>query len=229
MKGSRRMNYCSKCKVNVEGQGKVCPLCQNTLEIINDKIDDEVFPRIKSKNRSKFLFVLRLLLLITLGIIIVSSTVNAIFEKTGLWAVYVVSGVGCAWVVATILLILRKNLLKNIFFQTVVIMILSIVWDFATGMHGWAFNFVVPIVLSIATVGVAILTKVLKIQVENYSVYICNLALLNCLLLISLLINLVSLKLPTLICIGVNFLVFAVFVSFEGNKILSDIKRRLHI
>ena len=108
-------------------------------------------------------------------------------------------------------------------------MILSVVWDFATGMHGWAFNFVVPIVLATSTIGVAILSKVLKIQVENYSVYICNLALLNCLLIIILLLDFVSLKLPTLICIGVNFLVLAVFISFEGSKILSDIKRRLHI
>ena len=222
------MNYCSKCKLNIEGKREICPLCQSTLNKVNDQ-GVEIFPEIKPERKKKRFFALKILLLISAIIIIVSSTVNAVLASTGHWALYVISGIACAWFVSTIILLQRKNILKTIFSQAVVVIVLTLIWDFATGMHGWAVDFVIPISVFLATISIAVISEAMRIQVEDYSVYLCNLALLNLLLVAFLIFDVVSIEVPTKISIGVNFLIIAVFVIFEGKKILGDIKRRLHI
>lgn len=222
------MNYCSRCKVNIEGVRGVCPLCQSGLDN-NDINGVEIFPDIKPERKKKRFFALKLLLLISAVIIIASSTVNVILSSTGHWALYVISGVACAWFISTIILLQRKNVLKTIFSQAVVIIALTLIWDYATGLHGWAVDFVIPIAVFLATISTAVLSEAMRIPVEDYSVYLCNLTLLNFLLIVFLALNIVSIKVPTTICIGINFLIIAVFVIFEGKKILGDLKRRLHI
>lgn len=222
------MNYCSKCKLNIEGKREICPLCQSALNKVNDD-GVEIFPEIKPERKKKRFFALKILLLISAIIIIVSSTVNAVLASTGHWALYVISGIACAWFVSTIILLQRKNILKTIFSQAVVVIVLTLIWDFATGMHGWAVDFVIPISVFLATISIAVISEAMRIEVEDYSVYLCNLALLNLLLVAFLIFDVVSIEVPTKISIGVNFLIIAVFVIFEGKKILGDIKRRLHI
>ena len=135
----------------------------------------------------------------------------------------------CAWFISTIILLQRKNVLKTIFSQAVVIIVLTLIWDYATGLHGWAVDFVIPIAVFLATISTAVLSEAMRIPVEDYSVYLCNLTLLNFLLIVFLALNIVSIRVPTAICIGINFLIIAVFVIFEGKKIIGDLKRRLHI
>lgn len=221
------MSYCTKCKVNIGGKSEVCPLCQSPLDIDNNS--DDIFPDIKPVLKKKRFVALKILLLISAIIVISSSTVNAILASTGYWALYVVSGVACAWFISTIILLQRKNVLKTIFSQAVVIIVLTLIWDWATGMHGWAVDFVIPITVFLATISIAVLSEAMRIPIEDYSVYLCNLTLLNFLLIIFLLLDIVVIRVPTTISIGMNFLIIAVFVIFEGKKILGDLKRRLHI
>lgn len=222
------MNYCPKCKLNIEGERELCPLCQSSLDK-NETNRTEIFPEIKPPRKKKRFFALKILLLISAIIVITSITVNFILASTGHWALYVVSGVACAWFVSTIILLQRKNVLKIIFSQTIVIIILTYIWDYATGLHGWATNFVIPITVFLATISTSVIAEAMRIQVEDYSVYLCNLTVLNILLIVFLIFDVVSIKIPTAICVGMNFLVIAVFIIFEGKKILEDIKRRLHI
>ena len=228
MKGSKIMNYCPKCKLNIEGERELCPLCQSVLDK-NKTGGTEIFPEIKVEKKKKRFLALKILLLISAIVVIASSTVNAILSTTGHWALYVISGIACAWFVSTIILLQRKNVLKTIFSQTVVVIVLTFIWDCATGLHGWATNFVIPITVFLATISTAVISEAMRIPVEDYSVYLCNLALVNCLLILLLVFDIVSIRVPTTICIGMNFLIITVFAIFEGKKIWGDIKRRLHI
>lgn len=223
------MNYCSKCKLNIEGKREICPLCQSALNKVNNDEGIEIFPEIKPERKKKRFFALKILLLISAIIVIASSTVNFILASTGHWALYVISGIACAWFISTIILLQRKNILKTIFSQVVVIIVLTLIWDWATGLHGWAVDFVIPISVFLATISTAVISEAMSIQVEDYSIYLCNLTLLNILLIVFLILDVVSIKVPTAICIGINFLIIAIFVIFEGKKILADLKRRLHI
>ena len=36
-------------------------------------------------------------------------------------------------------------------------------------------------------------------------------------------------KLPTVICIGIDFIITAMLAIFDGGNIIDDVKRRLHI
>lgn len=228
MKGSKKMSYCPKCKLNIGGEREICPLCQSALDK-NTAKGLEVFPNIKPERKKKRFFALKILLLISAIIIIACSTVNFILAGTGQWALYVISGIACAWFISTVILLQRKNLLKTIFSQAVVIIALTFIWDWATGLHGWAIDFVIPIMVFLATLSIAVISEAMSIQVEDYSIYLCNLTVLNFLLVIFLVLDVVSIRVPTAICVGINFLIIAIFVIFEGKKIFADLKRRLHI
>ena len=101
------MSYCPKCKLNIGGKREGCPLCQSPLDI--DSNSDDIFPDIKPLLKKKRFVALKILLLISAIVVISSSTVNAILSSTGYWALYVVSGVACAWFISTIILLQRKN------------------------------------------------------------------------------------------------------------------------
>src|SRR5574344_1728371 len=124
------MNYCPKCKIKIAGNKITCPFCQSELE---GEKTEEVFPIINKKSKKRFYFVLKLLILISAVAVISSGTVNLILSNTGHWALYVLSGMACIWLVSTILLLQIKNILKTIFSQTIVIAVISILWDFAMG------------------------------------------------------------------------------------------------
>ena len=225
MKGRENVSYCPKCKVSIRGEADLCPLCQSKTEGIS--IDEECsFPKIKNYYSSKFAY--KLVGVISIFIVFVALIINVIFKNTGYWSGYVIAGIVSLWLITLTSIKKRDNVLKAVYIGTVIIILLSILWDFATGMNKWSFDFVIPIILTISTISVFVLIRSLKIQPEEYSVYLINLLVLNFLLIASFYFIAV-IKLPTIICFGINLIITSVLVIFNGKKIAHDIKRRMHI
>lgn len=225
MKGCEKVRYCRKCNVNVKCKNELCPLCQSKTELINES-EELSFPKINNEKSNKFVY--KLVAFISAFIIAIVVIINFIFKNTGYWSAYVIAGIGSLWAVVLVAVKKRRNILKSIFFATIIIVGLSALWDLATGMHKWSTDFVLPIMITISTIAIFVLIKALKIQTEEYSVYLCNLLLLNLLLILSFAFVAV-IKLPTVICIGIDFIITAMLAIFDGGNIIDDVKRRLHI
>lgn len=219
------MRYCPKCKVNIKAKGELCPLCQSKTENKSES-EESSFPKINNAHINKFAY--KLVGIISTFIIFLAVIINFIFKNTGHWAVYVVAGIISLWIITLTAIKKRSNLLKAVYFGTLIIILLSILWDFSTGMNKWSFEFVFPIILTISTIGMFILIKSLKIRPEEYSVYLLNLLVLNLLLIASFNLIIV-IKLPTIICFGINLIMMSILAIFDGRKIMDDIKRRMHI
>lgn len=219
------MRYCSKCKVNVRGNTDLCPICQSKTLKVNEE-EECSFPKIESFSKDKFIY--KLLGIISTAIILIVLVINFIFRTTGFWSVYVVAGIITAWLVAMIPILKKRNVLKSVFFGTLILTFVSFLWDFTTGMNLWAFNFVIPLAITFATASTFVLTKALKLSSEEYSVYLCCWALINLLLVISF-IFFTTIKLPTIICFGVNLLIWLIAMIIDGKKIVYDVRKRIHI
>lgn len=225
MRRCEEVRYCQNCKVNVRGNADLCPICQSKTLKLNEEAECS-FPKIKSFSRNKFIY--KLLGIISMTIILITLIINFIFRTTGFWSAYVVAGIITAWLVAIIPILKKRNVLKSVFFGTLVVISLSFLWDFTTGMNLWAFNFVIPLAVTFATVSTFILTKALRLSSEEYSVYLCCLALINLLLVISF-VFFTTIKLPTIICFGVNLLIWLIAMIIDGKKIVYDVRKRIHI
>lgn len=205
-----------------------CPLCQGNVEK-KDDVGEEIFPDPEKFIAKKKNIVLRILSLIIAAGIIIPGTINYILPQTGYWSLYVVGGMGCVTLIIAITVSKRQNILKNIFYQTVILSGFAILWDLITGMQGWSVNFVIPCTILGAMIATTVLTRAMRLQVEEYSVYLYSLTLLNAIPLIFLINQAAHVRIPSVICISVNITLMLIFLIFEGDKIWADLKRRMHI
>jgi len=122
-----------------------------------------------------------------------------------------------------------KNVLKCLFYETIVVGGFVVLWDYYTGMHGWSLAFVLPILFILTISAMGILAKVLKIGPEDHIVYLLSLATFGIIPGVLWLNNIVSVELPSLICIGISLVLFFTLILFEGQKMLNELKKRLHL
>lgn len=222
------MKYCNKCKVNVAGSREKCPLCQSELAIFDENGKIEKFPRIKKK-RSRLDWVWRIFLMVSILAIFICFIVNYQLPNSGFWCRFVVAGVFTSWILLFVLMKKYKNVLKCLFYETIVVGCFVVLWDYYTGMHGWSLDFALPILFMITIVAMGILAKVLKIGPEEHIVYFLSLATFGIIPGIFWLNNMVSFELPSLICIGMSLTLIFMLILFEGKKMLEEFSRRLHI
>ncbi|MBP3284573.1 MAG: hypothetical protein J6M02_03645 [Clostridia bacterium] len=222
------MKYCAKCKVNVAGNREKCPLCQSSLTALDREDREEVFPFIKKKKGKLGLF-LKIFLLVSFIAIVTSIIVNVQVPESGNWCKFVVCGIICAWICIGIAIKKRKNILKNIFYETSVIALFAVFWDAFTGWHNWSLEFAVPIIFVVSMLLMALLSRVMRICAEEHLVYLCVLILFGVIPQIFLVRGMLAVKLPSLICVGIGGILFFILLLFEGKKMWQELKKRLHI
>ena len=222
------MKYCNKCKVNVAGSREKCPLCQSELAVLDENGNIEKFPKIKKK-RSILDGVWRIFLMASIFAIFVCFIINYEFPQHGFWCRFVAAGVLTSWILLFVLMKKFKNILKCLFYETIVIGCFVVFWDYYTGMHGWSFDFALPILFMLTIIIMGILAKILKIGPEEHIVYLLSLAVFGIIPGFLWLNGIVNVELPSLICIGMSFTLIFTIILFEGKKMLEEFSRRLHI
>lgn len=220
------MKYCNKCKVNVAGNRLKCPLCQNELEILNNEGNIEKFPEIKKKKTG---FAWKFFIFLSIVAMIICVMINYEFPQGGMWSKFVILAFITLGINLFIVVKKHKNVLKCLFFETIIISGFVAFWDYYTGMQGWSINWVLPILFIIILATMGILSKCLKISSEEHIVYLLSTAVLGMIPIIFLIKNMLYIKLPSVICAGVSGIFFFAIIVFEGKKMLEEFKRRFHV
>lgn len=221
------MKYCEKCCVHVEGNHAECPLCQSSLSHY-DGDDRESFPYIPTMLHGSGLF-FRILMLISVIGAAVCVLVNLMVPQGGWWSAFVVLGLVCLWVSIAVAVKKRRNIAKNLLYQVVVVSVLCLLWDWLTGRHGWALDYVIPITCGAALLVLFVVTKVMKRYIEDHVVYLLLGALFGIVPVIFLATGMIRVILPSLICIAVSITFTAVLVLFESDSLKKELHRRLHL
>ena len=222
------MKYCNRCKVNVAGSREKCPLCQNELAIINDYGMIDKFPKIRKK-KSMIDWIWRIFLMLSIFSIFVCFILNYQFPEQGLWCRFVLGGVFTSWILLFVLMKKYKNVLKCLFYETIVVGCFVVLWDYYTGMHGWSLDFALPSLFILVIVAMGILAKVLRIGAEEHIIYLLSLATFGVIPGVFWINDMLRIELPSMICIGISFTLLFTLILFEGKKMLDEFSRRLHI
>ncbi len=220
------MKYCNNCKVHVAGNRKNCPLCQEIL--VGEKFKDEVFPKISFVYKEHGLF-FKVMLLVSIIIASVSVAVNILLPQKGVWSLFVLGGLGSVWVSMITAINKRKNIPKNLVYQVMIISVIVVLWDLLTGWKGWSITYVIPFVCFSAMISMAIISKVLKLYVEDYILYIIIDGLFGLVQIIFIFTGGLSVLYPSLICIVTSVISLSTILIFEEKKLRAEIKRRLHM
>ncbi|MEL7648299.1 MAG: DUF6320 domain-containing protein [Sedimentibacter sp.] len=220
------MKYCNNCKVNVVGNRKFCPLCQELLA--GDKFDDEVFPTISFVYKEHGLF-FKIMMLSSIVIASISVAVNIMLPEKGAWSLFILGGLGSVWASLITAINKRKNIPKNIVYQVMTISVLVVLWDIITGWRGWSLAYVIPLVCVFAMISMAIITKVRKLYLEDYILYIIIDGLFGIVPVIFLITGKLKVIYPSLICIVTSIISLSTILIFEGEKLKAEVKRRLHL
>lgn len=219
------MKRCVKCNVNVRGDQEKCPLCQAEL---TGKAEAPLYPKIQTIYR-QHASLLRLVLLTSISVCVLSAAINLLLPGSGRWALYVFVGMVCFWVCLLSGIRAQHNIPQNITNQSLFISAIGLLWDWLTGWHGWSIDYVVPIAFAASMAIMAIMTRVRKIPVEDYIVCLAIDAVFGIIPLFFYLTNRLDQPIPSLICISLSAISLAAILILHWKEIRHALERRIHI
>jgi hypothetical protein len=221
------MQYCENCRVTIKGKNHVCPLCGGILQGDGNETE-EVFPYIPTIYQEFNLFI-RIIVMISLSVAIVSFAVNAIFTKNSRWSFFVAAGILCMWISLFFILRKRNNIPKTIVWQVGIIGVLSVAWDYSTGWREWSIDYVIPTICVGAMIVMAVGAKILKIGVRDLIIYLLVDGIFGFVPIIFLLFGWVNVRYPSVICVAVSAINLLALIVFEGDNMKSELNKRMHI
>ena len=216
---------CDKCNISLLGNHEHCPLCQGDLTGIPNS-GGNIFPPVFIKDNRRFISWIALLAII---IITVSYAANKAFPAGGSWWILVAAGIGSLWASFTIAVKKRNNLPKAILWQVVLATILSLIWDYFTGFHMWSVNFVIPTFASCAMAAMAIVSRLLHLNIEDFIIYLILDSFIGFAFFVLLAFEIPTVTLPSLVCFACSVISISALVLLEGRALKMEIQRRLHI
>lgn len=218
------MLYCENCKVTITGNHEKCPLCQG--DVIGEPSKTNTFPIIK-ETRHLINLILKITALITIVISAISVLIN--LGIGGRWSLYVIAGCITGWIVIWITVKMHGNITKNSIWLTVIISILSIIWDISTGYRGWSIDYVLPIICCFAMIEMFVVANIMKLRIEDYIVYLIIDIIFGIVPLVFFLLGIVKNIYPSLICVAGSIISLSILIIFEGKALKAEITRRIHL
>lgn len=221
------MLKCENCNVAMRGKYEVCPLCGGILNN-QEQSSEEVFPNIPTIFQEFNLFI-RLMILISIAVIIISFAVNMIFTKEASWSLLVAGGIACMWISLFFIIRKKNNIPKTIVWQVVILGILSVLWDKYMGWYGWSLDFVIPSICVIAMLVMAIAAKILRIGVRDLIVYLLIDVIFGFVPIFFILLGQLRVVFPSVICVAASAISLAALILFQGDNMKAELRKRMHI
>ena len=160
---------------------------------------------------------------------VVCGMLNYLTLETLNWFWFAAAGCFCGWLVVFVAYAKRRNILKNEAWQLLIITILCVLWDHFTGWRGWSLDFVFPFG-SLAVLGsVPVIARVNHLESEEYLYYFMQAAMIGCVPLILLWTGLVHYKIPSVVCVGISFLVLAGLFIFQKKNMTREFHKKLRM
>ena len=221
------MKYCKSCNLKIRDDRKNCPLCQSLLINKTNTTIENIFPTILLKEKTND-FIVKILIFISVISIIACITINIMVPTNIYWSIIVVASIISLWITGFIALGKRKTVIKNVFYQTMIISVLSILWDYFTGYHAWAVTYVIPFVFVAGIWTITAMRFILKKYIQ-YHFCVFSYVFFGLIPGIFLWADIVTVKYPAIICFLTSSIVLFEMIIFEGRIFFSELKKKFHI
>lgn len=220
------MARCEQCKVNIEDDKNRCPLCGSVIS--NQSKGEDIFPFIPTIYEEFNLFI-RILIFISIVIAVLSMSINLIFTKDGRWYLLVIAALLCFWISFIFIIKKKDNIPKTIVWQVVIITTLAVIWDYSMGYKGWSINYILPSICTVAMVLMALASKILKLYVGDYIVYLLIDGLFGLIPIVFLLIGDLDVTFPSIICVAGSVISISALMIFKGGEMKEELNKRMHV
>lgn len=221
------MLYCEQCKTEINGNHTICPLCQCSLKgEAEEKLSD--YPVIRPK-KTLFDIAPTIMRFVAVFACVICVLVNYVTYNHTMWSGFVVAGVACGWIGLAIGLPMRANLIKAFQIELYIICVLSVIWDYFTGWHGWSVGIVIPVATTACMVIIDLLASLLNKHTKEYLIYLVMVDIMGFFTTIILFIDSIEFKLPAVICVGTSCAFLARIIFFERKTAVKELKKKLHM
>lgn len=198
-------------------------------EEISYKEEKNEFPGCGETQQKEDRKVMQTFSFLCIVVAVVCGMLNYLTLETLNWFWFAAAGCFCGWLVVFVAYAKRRNILKNEAWQLLIITILCILWDHFTGWRGWSLDFVFPFG-SLAVLGsVPVIARVNHLESEEYLYYFMQAAMIGCVPLILLWTDLVHYKIPSVVCVGISFLVLAGLFIFQKKNMTREFHKKLRM
>lgn len=198
-------------------------------EEISYKEEKNEFPGCGEIQQKEDRKVMQIFSFLCIVVAVVCGMLNYLTLETLNWFWFAAAGCFCGWLVVFVAYAKRRNILKNEAWQLLIITVLCILWDHFTGWRGWSLDFVFPFG-SLAVLGsVPVIARVNHLESEEYLYYIMQAAMIGCVPLILLWTDLVHYKIPSVVCVGISFLVLAGLFIFQKKNMTREFHKKLRM
>lgn len=221
------MKYCENCKVTVLGKHQVCPLCQKELEVQGNLKSEDLFPQLQKLYKRNLLF--KMITFISCMLIIISVFLNMMLPGKHGWAYIIMAATGCFWITFYIAFRKRRNVEKAILYMEVLISILCFLWDYFTGYHGWALDFVIPGLGIVTLISLFIISRCMHTNDDDDLIYLILGSLMGLVPLLFYALHFVHFSVPSLICALASIIFLTAVLVFQGDRMMAEIQRRMHV
>lgn len=219
------MKKCYKCDVFINTDNNKCPLCHN---IIEDGIPNSVFPKIPYIY-TKHNLIIKILLFISIFGCIVCSIINYLVSKNVNWAIFVIFGIITFWITFVTGLKGKNNFMSLLFGEVILILIISIIWDYFTGWYFWSITYVLPFLCIAYNVVLFCFRLFLKNIFKDHIIYIYITSIIGLIPLYFILKNKLSAEWPSILCVVFSIFLILVLAIFNHKQMKNELERRLHI
>lgn len=222
------MRYCENCRVYIRGNRGRCVLCGNALSSAGDEAADEsVFPDFPPEYERHL--AIRIMLLVSISVIVVSFAVRMIFPTSVNWPAFVFFGLLSVWLSLIIIIRKRHNIPKTIVWQVSVVSLLSLVWDRQTGWLGWSVDYVIPTVFAAAILVMYITGRITRLSLNDYAFYALLSGLFGVVPTLFIVFRLADVLYPSIICVAASIVFLSALFIFHGGSLKRELNKRLHI
>lgn len=221
------MKQCTNCHAKVKGDWDVCPLCHHPF--IEPKPQDKQpsFPDIPLRfNREK---VTKLLTLVSVFVIIAYFIIRWFWTFQIFGLDYVLFGIMSMWMAVLIIIRKRRNITKGIVYLILFLSAISLYFDYSSGWSGWSITYSIPIICTSALIAMFLSIQVVRLDTEDYVLYLQAAALLGFIPLIFLWLDWTTYSLPSWVSFITSTVMFWSVVILHGKKILKALRKRVDL
>ena len=219
------MLYCDKCKVKVKTPNHFCPLCHGTL---GGEADQEVYPSFPKiiERRVNEKSVVNLMTFVCICVSIVAYIINRFDNQAFLWSLYVAGAMFYIWLITMFAIGKRRNILKNIVWEELVIGVGLVLWDVATGWRGWSLDYGMPILITIGLVVSMIVKMIKRLPAVEYMIYYIMNIVVSIIPVTLAMTGVFEVQLPSMICGGISLSLLAYLLCFQRMALLEELQKK---
>ena len=222
------MILCNHCKVYIRDGKNKCPLCGNILsQKDNENKEEAIYPEIPPSYERHL--AIRILIFISVVAVVISYIIYSLFPTKVNWPMLVLLGIASMWLSITYVLRKRSNITKTIMWQVVIMSLLSILWDWKIGWRGWSLDYAIPFLCIAAIIVMYVTAKAMRLGTGYYIAYFLLGGLFGIIPGLFILLDLVKVNYPSIISVAVSIIFLSAIIIFQGEKILSELQKRMHI